>query len=419
MTRSIFEKHIERRNKIVKNKSILQTSYLPEVLPHRSEEVDAIASIIASAFQGDKPSNILIFGKTGTGKTAVMNFIGNELRKENPDGKDCVYIYINCEIVDTQYGILQNIGNQIIVDFDRRIPTGWSLEKVYSETKNYIDSQNKVFIVVLDEIDRLVYKSGDDVLYHLSKINEDLKHSKLSLVGISNNTKFIEFLDPRVRSRLGEEKMIFHPYDAQQLSDILRSRAESAFELGTIEEGVISLCAALSAQEMGDARRALDLLRIAAEIAERSGDTAVAEAHVKSAKSRIELDTVSEIVKTLTQQSKTVLMSIIYNTKDDNRTMTTGDVYSTYKGICDILSVSVLTQRRVTDLISELDMLGIVHARVRSFGRAGRTKEIELSIPQEICRMLEDDESMKPLRTHRPPKQTTLEGSLSRGNRYP
>ena len=406
--RTIFGKHIDKRNKIVKDQRFLQTSYIPEVLPHRSDDIESIASIIASAFRGDRPSNILIFGKPGTGKTAVMNFIGKELQKEDPGGDNCVYIYVNCQIVDTQYGILQNIGNQIIKDFEKRIPTGWSLEKVYSETKNHIDEQKKVFVVVLDEIDRLVYKSGDDVLYHLSKINEDLKSSKLSLVGISNDTKFTEFLDPRVKSRLGEEKMIFYPYDAQQLGDILRSRAEHAFEDGMLEEGVISLCAALSAKEMGDARRALDLLRIAAEIAERSGDTAVAEAHVRSAKNKVELDIVSETVKALTSQLKITLMSVIYNTKGDNRMMTTGDVYSTYKEICSILNETALTQRRVTDFISELDMLGLIHARVRSFGRAGRTKEIELSIPSETCKLLEDDESMRPLRMHRPPKQTTL-----------
>jgi len=413
MDRSIFTKHIEKRNKIVKNKDILQMSYLPEVLPHRSTEIDAIATVIASAFEGDKPSNIMIFGQAGTGKTAVMKFIGKELRKEDPGENNYIFIYINCEVVQTQYGILQHIGNQIIVDFEKRIPTGWSLEKVYLETKNHIDLQNKVFVVVLDEIDRLVFKSGDDVLYHLSKINEDLKQSKLSLIGISNSSKFVEFLDPRVKSRLGEENMTFYPYDAQQIGDILRSRAELAFEPGGLEEGVIALCAAMSAQEQGDARRALNLLRVAAEIAERNGDIAVAEAHVKSAKGKIEMDVIDETVKSLTQQSKTVLMSIIQNTKNDNKTMTTGDVYSTYKELSDILHLSTLTQRRITDLISELDMLGIIHARVKSFGkaaygRAGRTKEIELSISQETCRMLEDDESMKLLKTHKHKKQTTL-----------
>ena len=408
MERSIFTKHIDKRRRIIKDKSILQTSYLPEVLPHRSSEIDSIATIIASAFEGDRPSNIMIFGQPGTGKTAVMNFIGKELKKEDPEGNSCVFIYVNCEIVDTQYGILQRIGNQVIIDFEKRIPTGWSLEKVHSEMRNHIDMQNKVFVVVLDEIDRLVQKSGDDVLYHLSKINEDLKYSKLSLVGISNFAKFMEFLEPRVKSRLGEENMTFYPYDAQQIGDILRNRAELAFEPGGLEDGVIALCAAMSAQEQGDVRRALNLLRVAAEIAERNGDTAVAEAHVKSAKSKIEMDVVSETVKALTQQSKTILMSIIQNTKNNNKMMTTGDVYSTYKELSDILHLSVLTQRRVTDLISELDMLGIIHARVINAGRAGRTKEIELSIPQEICRMLEDDESMKPLKTHKHKKQTTL-----------
>jgi cell division control protein 6 len=409
MERSVFTKHIEKRNKIIKSKNILQTSYLPEILPHRSEEIDSVATIIASAFEGDKPSNILIFGKTGTGKTAVMNFIGNELKKEDPDGKKCAYVYVNCEVVDTQYGILHNIGNQTIVDFEKRIPfTGWSLDKVYSEMKNFIDEQNKVFVVVLDELDKLVNKSGDDVLYHLLKINEDLKRSKLSLVCISNKLTFTELLDTRVRSRLGEEKIIFPPYDAQQLGDILMGRAKLTFEEGTLDDDVIPLCAAMSAQETGDARRALDLLRIAAEIAERGGDTVVTEAHVRSAKNKIELDTVNETVKTLTQQSKTVLMSIIYNTKRGEKTMTTGDVYSIYKQLCVILHHPALTQRRVTDLISELDMLGIAHARVRSFGRQGRTKEIELNIPPETCRMLENDESMTPLKNYTPPNQTTL-----------
>jgi cell division control protein 6 len=379
------------------------------VLPHRAKEMDAIAAIIVSAFDGDRPSNIMIFGKTGTGKTAVMNFIGNELKKKDPQGRSCAYIYINCEVVDTKYSTLQNIGNQIIDDFEKRIPfTGWGIDKVYSEMRNSIDEQNKVFIVVLDEIDRLVSKSGDDVLYQLTKINEDLKRSKLSLIGISNDLKFTEFLDPRVKSRLSEEKMIFHQYDAQQLTDILRYRAKFAFEDGGLEDGVIPLCAAISAQEMGDARMAIDLLRIAAEIAERSGETTVAEAHVKSAKNKIELDTVSETVKMLTKHSKTILMSVIFNTKENNKTMTTGEVYSTYTELCKILGITALTLRRTTDLISELDMLGIVHARTISLGRHGRTKKIELSIPKEICDMLEADDNMKAIKAYRPPQQQRL-----------
>ena len=211
-----------------------------------------------------------------------------------------------------------------------------------------------------------------------------------------------------MKSRLGEEKIIFPPYNVEQLQDILYDRAKDAFDEGVLDDDVIPYCAALSAQEMGDARRALDLLRMAADFAERNGDAKVTGAHVRYAKNKIELDAVSEVVKTLTIQSKIVLMSIIRNTDEGMTTMTTGDVYATYKFISEAIGQSVLTQRRIAGLISELDMLGIIHARVKSFGRAGRTKEIELSTPKEIISMIKNDEIFKGFEAVKPKKQTTL-----------
>ena len=379
---NIFTQYMQKRNVIVKNKKILQSSYIPENLPHRMDKIREIVEIIAPSLNKDKPSNILIFGKTGTGKTAVMNFVGKELKKADEEQQNCSFIYVNCEVVDTTYGILYNISNQIITDPSKRIPfTGWSLDKILAELTDYIDKQDKVFIIVLDEIDRSFQKNGDDIFYYLTTINEVLQNSKVSIIGITNNVNFTELLGQRVKSRLGEEKIIFPPYNVEQLQDILEARARDAFDEGVLDDDVIPYCAALSAQEMGDARRALDLLRMAADFAERNGDTRVTGAHVRYAKNKIELDAVSEIVKTLTIQSKIVLMSIIRNTENDMTTMTTGDVYSMYKFICESIGQSVLTQRRVAGLISELDMLGIIHARVKSFGRAGRTKEIELSTP--------------------------------------
>ena len=403
---NIFTQYMQKRNVIVKNKKILQSSYIPENLPHRMDKIREIVEIIAPSLNKDKPSNILIFGKTGTGKTAVMNFVGKELKKADEEQQNCSFIYVNCEVVDTTYGILYNISNQIITDPSKRIPfTGWSLDKILAELTDYIDKQDKVFIIVLDEIDRSFQKNGDDIFYYLTTINEVLQNSKVSIIGITNNVNFTELLGQRVKSRLGEEKIIFPPYNVEQLQDILEARARDAFDEGVLDDDVIPYCAALSAQEMGDARRALDLLRMAADFAERNGDTRVTGAHVRYAKNKIELDAVSEIVKTLTIQSKIVLMSIIRNTENDMTTMTTGDVYSMYKFICESIGQSVLTQRRVAGLISELDMLGIIHARVKSFGRAGRTKEIELSTPKEIISMIKNDEIFKMMRDR---KQTTL-----------
>jgi cell division control protein 6 len=238
-----------------------------------------------------------------------------------------------------------------------------------------------VVVIMLDEIDKLVEKSGDDTLYNLSRMNSELANSRVSIMGISNDLKFTDFLDPRVKSSLGEEEIVFPPYDATQLRDILQHRSEIAFKPDILSEDVIPLCAAFAAQEHGDARRALDLLRTAGELAERDRTETVDEKHVRHAQEKIELDRVVEVVRTLPTQSKLVLYAIILLEKNGVHNINTGEVFNIYKRLAQEIDADVLTQRRVTDLISELDMLGIVNAVVVSKGRYGRTKEISLSVP--------------------------------------
>lgn len=409
MGSSIFDQYVEKRKNITKNKQVLLTTYVPNILPHRTAQIERIASIISSALNGDKPSNIMVYGKTGTGKTAVLNYIGKELRKADENEEKCKYIYVNCEIVDTPYSVLFNIGNQIIVEDSRRIPfTGWSFEKVYSEIVNYINNMNKVFIVVLDEIDKLIDRKGDDVFYYLAKINENLESSKVSLIGISNNMKFMELLEPKAKSRLGGESVIFPPYSKDELEDILKERVKEAFDENVIEDSVISYCASIGAKVDGDARVAIDLLKTAADIAERNGDEKVQEAHVKSAKNSIEFDIVSEAIKTLPPQSKLVLIAVIKNVESGNSSMTTGDVYKAYQSLCGMIGTSVLSQRRIGDLIGELDSLGLITASIRSFGRAGRSRIIELNINKMIIENFKQDPTFKFLESYRHPSQMRL-----------
>ena len=146
--------------------------------------------------------------------------------------------------------------------------------------------------------------------------------------------------------------------------------------------GVIRMCSGFAAREHGDARRALDLLRTAGELAERSGDSKVTTDYVEAAQEKIELDRVIEVIRTLPDQSKFVLFTILVLTAKDVSHITTGEVYNLYRQLCKNQELDVLTHRRVTDLISELDMLGIINAIVVSKGRYGRTKQISLSVPQ-------------------------------------
>ncbi len=410
MQDTIFQQYMKSKTLFRGDRDILRPSYIPDTLPHREQQIQELARILVTALEGQRPSNVLLFGKTGTGKTACMKFIGKEIERADSGLNKVNFIYMNCEVIDTQYGVLQNIGNKFIEDFEQRIPfTGWSTERVYNILREKIDEEKRVIVIALDEIDQLVSKSGDDVLYHLCRINDDLKNAKVSVIGISNDLRFMEFLDPRVKSSLSEEKMVFPPYNAEQLKEILEQRAALVLEPGVLEPSVIPLCAALAAQEHGDARRALDLLRVAAEIAERSHMSIVTESDVARAKNKIELDCVTEAIRTLPVQSKLVLMGVLMNNERGDSKLTTGDLYETYKEICQCTSMAILTQRRITDLISELDMLGIIHARVKSFGRGGRTKEIEPSVPVvEARKILEEDEILSQLRNYKLRYQTTL-----------
>jgi len=408
-TDSVFERYLQAKPLFRSDREVLRPSYVPERLPHREKQIDMLAQILVTALRGARPSNVLIFGKTGTGKTAVVKHLEHELRKVDPSGK-VTYVYMNCEIVDTPYGVLQSVGNHFIEDLAKRIPfTGLSTDRVYSMLLEQLDEERRVVILVLDEIDKIVLKNGDDILYQLAKINEDLKQSRVSIIGISNDLKFTDNLDPRVKSRLSDEKMVFPPYNAEELKDILTHRADLAFSPGIVGEGVLSLIAALAAAEHGDARRALDLLRVSAEIAERTGSDAISEEHVHRAKNKIEMDTVTEAVKQLPAQSKVVLLAVLVNEERGAAKMTTGEVYGRYRELAVRTGLPPLTQRRVTDLIDELDMLGLVNARVKSYGRGGRTKEIMSSVPAvDVRRVLDNDESLADLRRYRPRNQTTI-----------
>ena len=450
---------------IFADKEVLRPSYTPAELPHRNEQINRMATILVSALRGQTPSNILIYGKTGTGKTASAKFVSQELEATSQKFRvPCDVHYINCEVTDTQYRVLAQLANTFydhneklvtgainalsdhpdrsLVDFDdsvvdfirareleaeprseqllaleslleemEHVPmTGWPTDRVYQEFFNAVDFTERVVVIMLDEIDKLVEKSGDDTLYNLSRMNSSLVRSKVSIIGISNDLKFTDFLDPRVKSSLGEEEIVFPPYDANQLRDILEHRSVPAFVSDVLSEDVIPLCAAFAAQEHGDARRALDLLRTAGELAERSQAETVSERHVRQAQEKIELDRVVEVVRTLPTQSKIVLYSIIELERRGARSVNTGEVYNVYKFLCDEIDADILTQRRVSDLISELDMLGIVNAVVVSKGRYGRTKEIHLSVPMsETETVLVTDSRLSELADSRPAVQSRFD----------
>jgi len=391
----IFEGYL-KSPKLFQRRDVLDSSFVPENLPHRTEQIKQLGYILASVLRGAKPSNILCFGKTGTGKTAVSKYVLKILGKKAPDhGLRIEVAYLNCNNVDTNYRVFADLCSTLGIE----VPfTGLATDEVFSRFKQGLDQRESLFIVVLDEIDSLIKKSGNETLYSLTRVNADLSRAKVSIIGISNDLKFKDYLDPRVLSSLSEEELVFKPYEAPELTDILIERAKLALRPNALEEGVINMIAAIAAQEHGDARRAIDLLRVSAEIAERGHSEKITQSHVKKAQGAIERNTITEVISTLPLQSKIVMVSIyiLENNNSDPDTVSTGDVYEKYVQLCRETGTDSLTQRRVGDLINELDALGIITARVVSRGRHGRTKEIHFSIPRSMIESTLKDDKMVP-----------------------
>ena len=383
-------------NSLFKNKTVLQSNYTPETIFHREEQIESIASILAPALRGEKVSNLFLYGNTGTGKTLSIQHVGSKLLSKNKERGDdnLQFVYVNCKLSkssETEYRILA----RIIGALGSSVPsTGLPTSDVYSRFTELIDKKKQIVLIVLDEIDNAIEKIGDSFIYSLIRLNSELKNAQINIVGISNNATFMDHLDPRVRSSLGEEEIIFSPYDALQLQDILKKRADQAFNSGVLDEGVVGKCAAYAAREHGDARRALDLLRVAAEITEREGRHKISENDIDRAKEKIERDKMLDIIEGEPKQFQLVLYAMMYldEKREKNKLlngemgdcMYTGEIYNAYKEICNNLKVEFLTQRRVSDILGEFDMLGVINAKEISKGRYGRTREIKIMLTPNI-----------------------------------
>ena len=379
----LFEKFVNG-GKIFKDREVLRHDYIPERLPHREEQIRQLGEKVAPLLKGARGSNIFIYGKTGTGKTAVVKYVLSRLEYKAKEFNAPIRLcYVNCRLAGSEYRALASMCQTLGVE----VPfTGLSVGEVSDRFKTRLDLSKVVFMVILDEVDSLVKMRGDSLLYELTRVNEILKRSKVTLVGISNDLRFKEFLDPRVLSSLSEEEIVFRPYDARELRNILAERAQIAFVDNALSDAALGLCAALAAAEHGDARRALDLLRVAGEVAERKGARVVSEEHVRQAEKHIEHNRVLEALTNLTLHSKLVTLSIYHLDRMSGRGAITGEIFEVYDELSGELGVTPLTQRRLGTLINELDAMGLLNARVVSMGRYGRTKKIRLEIARTIIR---------------------------------
>ena len=388
---NIFNKAASGRS-LVKNRQSLTIDYVPEKLPFRDEEIKALAQVLSTIFKGARPSNLLLFGKPGTGKTAAAKSVVDRLAKKASElNTNVTVLFVNAKIAGgSAYKVVFEIAEELGINREREKQvhfTGLSMGEATDRVLNFIERKKLNLVLVIDEIDSLVDRSGDDTLYNFTRANQNMKGGFITLIGISNSLTFKDKLDPRVRSSLSEEEIVFNPYSVDQLRQILQERAKLAFSEDAISDAAINLCAAIAGREHGDARKAIDLLRVAAELAEREGVTKVDEKHVRASEDSIERDAPFVAIKNAPMHHKLVILAIIKSTNG-----TTGKVYDIYLSLSKQAEQKPLTQRRLTQIINELDLLGLVSTDIVNQGRYGRSQKIKVTIPlTTIIEAFKDD----------------------------
>ena len=363
----------ERPTAIFRRRDLLRVGHVPDAdrIVGRDPEIKAVEDLLRPGVHGDPPGNAIIYGKTGSGKSLVARHVtGRATALATANDINLAAVYIDCD----QHNTTTRAARELAQTVNQQ--TGHSMEipdKGLGASEYFTDlyallENHDVLIVVLDEIDKL---GNDEILFKLSRAEESGKTDcYIGMIAISNKIEYYEQLDERVKSSLQDEELVFDPYDAEQLQDILRNRRD-AFCDGVLAEGVIPRVAALSAREHGDARKAIEILSSAGTIAARNDDDTVTEAHVDAAQEYAEASRFQELIRGSTPHSKYVLLALAHLEKTSRKeAFATGRVYEVYLDVCDAVGADALSHQRVLELLKEWSFSDVTENRHTGGGKS-------------------------------------------------
>jgi len=398
-TESLIEKLFKdkKKNSLVLNPDYLDDEKLPEeertaVLKEifnrniREKQLTSLAQHLTSILDGLHPPSLAIFGPTGSGKTAtLLHFLSVFQVVAAKKGKKFRYAYIDLTSPKTYFGALNEVA-RALDDSVRRYRKGIPVTLMQERITELLADYKGFLCLLIDEADN-IKPDVDDFLTFLGKTLPRKVSCRIILIMLSNRLDWEKTLDPRILSFLKKTDMVFEPYDAVDLLEILNLRVEKALSKDKVSQGSLNKIAAYASRETGDARRAVELLVKAVKISEESSGV-LTEVEVDKAAQTLEIDKTEELIKALATQQRLTLIACYSLLQGNNKKLTTGQAYQSYTKFCGLETICPLTQRRFSDMISFLDLYGLINARVISHGRYGKTREITRSLPAETVTKL-------------------------------
>ena len=371
----MFSTRIDNSNVVFTNKAILKTTYKPMRLSdilHRGKEINLYMDYMVDVFNKVSPSNIFIYGKSGLGKTLITQLVMKQLELEAESHNiDVCVIYLKCDELRTEFTILKSIIDKLPTPpGEKKRKVANALGDKYEYYHKLVDAYPGIIIIIFDELDKA---DKPEMINSIIRSTSAASGQSPTVIGITNDVNLKDSFPAHLQSVLCENQIFINPYDAEQLEDILRARIAEAFQLGVVTDEAIGLCAAYSAQDHEDARKAIELIRIAGEIVTIVGRRIVNEADVKEANVKINVDRVVKVSEPLPTQTKAVLFAFIcvYNSPKEN---STNNIHAVYTEIANAVGMETVAPRRMRYILTELDQLGVIDVENVNKGRKGRKK---------------------------------------------
>ena len=348
----------------------------------RDTEIRELSSHFAPMLRGDHPVHLAIWGKTGTGKTLTCLYFLNLLAEMCRAAKVPMrYEHLDLSTPRPSFRALNDLA--CLLDASKRYRKGISLEELMLRIEARLADYEGYLVLFVDEVDNVRRDRDAFMTFLVRRLPQRVK-AKLVLVFVSNRLDWPEHLDPRVKSFLKLNELIFKPYDAVDLQLILRIRVDKALQPDALEQGVIEKIAAMASRDHGDARQAVALLAKSAYLAEKAG-TQVTLPLVDEAATQFDRDRYLALVRSAPPQLQAAMLAVIQATRESKgASIRTGETYDAYRLFCSKAGLRPLSGRAFTDLVTELDMYSLLRSRVTSRGRYGRTREITLDLPEDL-----------------------------------